>query len=257
MTATGSASRTPSDSGWPPQPPSTALDATEAPTYRWFPDGRLNTCFNALDRHVHAGRGDSTALVYDSAVTGEVRRYSYQQLLDQVSRFAGGLSERGVRPGDRVVIYMPMIPEAVVAMLACARIGVIHSVVFGGFAAAELTARIDDAKPTALLTASGGLEPTRSIDYLTLVRRAIADAVHPPRTVVVKHRAGCRPCRIRTGWTGTLLRLRNPLRRPQSRPPTISTSSTPRERRGVRKVSSGTTADTPLRRPGRCDISTT
>src|SRR5258707_1233289 len=123
--------------------PIRVLDADRPPFYRWFPDAELNTCYNALDRHVQAGRGDALALVYDSPVTGSVRRYTFREMLDEVARFAGALRGLGVGQGDRVVIYMAMVPEAVVAMLACARLGAVHSVVFGGFGPKELAARID------------------------------------------------------------------------------------------------------------------
>ena len=141
--------------------PTQILDDSNPPFYRWFPDGELNTCANALDRHVEGGRGDQPALIYDSPVTGSQRTYTYRELLDLTARFAGALRGLGVAKGDRVVIYMPMIPEAVIAMLACARLGAVHSVVFGGFAASELAARIDDARPAAIVTASCGVEPTR------------------------------------------------------------------------------------------------
>ncbi len=131
--------------------PQQVLDDSNPPFYRWFPDGELNTCANALDRHVDGGRGDQAALIYDSPVTGSQRTYTYGELLDQTARFAGALRALGVGKGDRVVIYMPMIPEAVIAMLACARLGAVHSVVFGGFAAHELAARIDDARPTVVV----------------------------------------------------------------------------------------------------------
>ncbi len=134
--------------------PRRVLDDDTPPFYRWFPDGVLNTCYNALDRHVIGGRADALALVYDSPVTGSGRSYSYAELLELVARFAGVLRALGVEQGDRVVIYMPMVPEAVVAMLACARIGAVHSVVFGGFAPAELAVRIDDARPKVVVTAS-------------------------------------------------------------------------------------------------------
>ncbi|MBD0322734.1 MAG: propionyl-CoA synthetase [Aldersonia sp.] len=152
--------------------PTRALDDSE-PSGRWFPDGRLNTCVNALDRHVAAGHGDRTALVYDSAMIGLQRNYTFAELLDEVSRFAGALANNGVGVGDRVVIYMPMIPEAVIAMLACARLGAVHSVVFGGFAAKELASRIDDAEPVLIVTASGGLEPGRTVEYLPIVAKAL------------------------------------------------------------------------------------
>ncbi|AQA22310.1 hypothetical protein BTZ20_4831 [Rhodococcus sp. MTM3W5.2] len=168
--------------------PTSALDDSDAPMYRWFPGATLNTCFNALDRHVAAGRGEQAALIYDSAMLGTTRTYSYAEMLDEVSRFAGALVAQGVTAGDRVIVYMPMIPEAAIAMLACARIGAIHSVVFGGFAAAELAARIDDAEPKALITASGGLEPGRTIEYLPMVERALGLAANAPGTVIVKNR---------------------------------------------------------------------
>ncbi|HEY7717716.1 MAG TPA: AMP-binding protein, partial [Pedococcus sp.] len=127
-------------------PPPRVLDADRAPFHRWFTGGTLNTCHNALDRHVAAGRGEQPAVVYDSPVTGTRRTLTYAALLEQVARFAGALASLGVEKGDRVVIYMPMVPEAVVAMLACARIGAVHSVVFGGFAPGELSVRIEDAR---------------------------------------------------------------------------------------------------------------
>ena len=168
--------------------PERALDDSNPPFYRWFPDGRLNTCYNALDRHVAAGHGDRTALIYDSPVTGSAASYTYAELLDQVARFAGVLRGLGVGKGDRVVIYMPMVPQAVVAMLACARLGAVHSVVFGGFAAKELTARIDDAAPKILVCASCGIEPTRVVEYKPIVDEAIDAAARPPEKVVVLQR---------------------------------------------------------------------
>ncbi|WP_260840049.1 MULTISPECIES: propionyl-CoA synthetase [Gordonia] len=169
-------------------PPGTALDESAAPLYRWFPGAELNTSVNALDRHVAAGRADQAALIWDSAMVGEVRTYTYAQLLDEVSRFAGVLAAQGVAKGDRVIIYMPMIPEAAIAMLACARIGAVHSVVFGGFAAPELATRIDDAQPVALVAASGGIEPGRTIEYLPMVAKALELSEFPPTTVIVKDR---------------------------------------------------------------------
>ena len=133
--------------------PSSVLDDSNAPLYRWFPDGRLNTCVNAVDRHVAAGHGSRIAIAYDSPVTGNAEQWTYAELLEVTSRFAGVLRDLGVQAGDRVVIYMPMIPQTVAAMLACARIGAVHSVVFGGFAPAELSARIDDATPRVIVTA--------------------------------------------------------------------------------------------------------
>jgi propionyl-CoA synthetase len=165
--------------------PTRALDDARPPFYRWFPDGELNVCHNALDRHVDAGRGDQAALIYDSPVTGTKRTYSYAQLRDEVARFAGVLAGLGVGRGDRVVIYMPMVPEAAVAMLACARIGAVHSVVFGGFAAKELAVRIDDAQPTVVVSASCGIEGKRVIEYKPLLDRAIELAAHKPAKRVI------------------------------------------------------------------------
>ncbi|WP_285249011.1 propionyl-CoA synthetase [Pseudarthrobacter sp. efr-133-R2A-89] len=170
--------------------PIRALDSSRAPLYGWFPDGELNTCVNALDRHVAAGRGDQTALIYDSAMLGIQQRFSYAELTDLVARFAGVLRRNGVGKGDRVVIYLPMIPEAAIAMLATARLGAIHSVVFGGFAPKELAARIRDAAPAAVVTASGGLEPSRRIEYLPAVAEALELAGTPATPVLVKGRDG-------------------------------------------------------------------
>jgi propionyl-CoA synthetase len=139
------------------------LDASRMPFVSWFPGGELNTCHNCLDRHIDAGRGQHPALVYDSPVTGVVARYSYAELRAEVARLAGALAGLGVARGDTVVIYMPMVPEAVFAMLACARLGAVHSVVFGGFAAPELAARIDDCAPKVVLTASCGIEVGRIV----------------------------------------------------------------------------------------------
>ena len=155
---------------------------------RWFPGATTNTCYNALDRHVAAGHGARTALVYDSPVTGSGASWSYAELRDEVARFAGALAGLGVKAGDRVLIYMPMVPEAVVAMLACARIGAIHSVVFGGFAAKELATRIDDAQPVVVLTASCGIEPGRVVDYHPLLEGALELARSRPARCVVLQR---------------------------------------------------------------------
>ena len=159
-----------------------------APLYRWFPDGVLNTCYNALDRHVISGRAEQAALIYDSPVTGTKRTYTYAQLLDLVARAAGMLRDLGVGRGDRVLLYLPMIPEAVISMLACARLGAVHSVVFGGFAPGELAARIDDARPDVVVTASCGIEPTRVVEYKPLLDAALERAAHAPRHVVVVQR---------------------------------------------------------------------
>jgi propionyl-CoA synthetase len=168
--------------------PRRVLDSDHAPFYRWFPDGTMNTCYNALDRHVAAGHADRAALIYDSAVSEGSRTLTYAQLLEQVATFAGALRTLGVDRGDRVVIYMPMIPEAVVAMLACARLGAVHSVVFGGFAPQELAARIDDAKPVAIVSASCGIEPSRVVAYKPMLDRALELAEHQPAVCVVKQR---------------------------------------------------------------------
>ena len=169
-------------------PPSQVLDDSRPPFYRWFRGGQLNTCYNAVDRHVIAGRGDQVALAYDSPVTGTSRTLTYVELLDQVSRFGGALRALGVDKGDRVVIYMPMVPEAVVAMLACARIGAVHSVVFGGFASGELAARIEDAEPKVVVTASCGIEPSRVVEYKPLLDAAIERSAHKPDHCVVLQR---------------------------------------------------------------------
>jgi propionyl-CoA synthetase len=171
-------------------PPDRALDSAAAPLYRWFPSATLNTSHNALDRHVEAGRGDQPALVYDSAMLGLSRTYTYSELRDEVAVFAGALAALGVSKGDRVLVYLPMIPEAVIAMLATARLGAVHSVVFGGFAPAELAARIRDADPVVIVTASGGLEPGRRVEYLPAVGEALALADSTGTPVVVKFRAG-------------------------------------------------------------------
>lgn len=164
------------------------LDSTKAPYYRWFSGAQLNTCYNAVDRHVNEGRAEQAALIYDSPVSQTQITYSYQQLLDEVARLAGALSNLDVAKGDRVLIYMPMIPEGVIAMLACARIGAVHSVVFGGFAANELSTRIDDAKPKVILAASCGLEASRIIEYKPLVDEAIDLSDHKPSNTIVLQR---------------------------------------------------------------------
>jgi propionyl-CoA synthetase len=173
-------------------PPQRVLDAGRPPFYRWFTGGTLNTCFNALDRHVAAGRGDQPALHYDSPVTDTRQTITYAALLDRVATFAGALASLGVEKGDRVVIYMPMVPEAVIAMLACARLGAVHSVVFGGFAPAELAARIEDAKPTVIVAASCGVEPTRVVEYKPLLDAALDRSSHKPESVIVLQRPQAR-----------------------------------------------------------------
>ena len=175
-----------------------AIDWDRAPTkaltdkgeglYEWFADGLVNTCWNAVDRHVEAGRGDQVAIIYDSPITGRQAKITYAELKERVSGFAGGLAARGIEKGDRVIIYMPMVPEALVAMLAVTRIGAIHSVVFGGFAAHELAVRIDDAKPKAIIAASAGIEPNRVIPYKPLLDSAIGQSANAPAFCVILQR---------------------------------------------------------------------
>jgi propionyl-CoA synthetase len=178
--------------------PRQVLDESTPPFYRWFPDAELNTCANALDRHVADGRAEQPALIYDSPVTNSQRTYTYGELLDETARFAGVLRGLGVAKGDRVVVYMPMIPEAVIAMLACARIGAVHSVVFGGFAPHELATRIDDARPAVVVSASCGIEPSRIVEYKPMLDAALESAEHPPRTCVIVQRDQLR-CRLIAG----------------------------------------------------------
>ncbi|MEO6018824.1 MAG: AMP-binding protein, partial [Knoellia sp.] len=173
-------------------PPTTILDSSKAPLYRWFPGATLNTCFNALDRHVRDGRGEQPALIHDSPVSGTKTTITYARLLARVATFAGALASLGVGKGDRVVIYMPMVPEAVVAMLACARLGAIHSVVFGGFAPAELAARIDDAQPKVVVAASCGIEPSRVVQYKPMLDAALDRSTHKPESVIVFQREQAR-----------------------------------------------------------------
>lgn len=170
------------------KPPRQIFDASAGVYGRWFPDATCNTCFNALDRHVRDGRGEQPALIYDSPVTGTKATYSYAQLLDEVATLAAVLQDLGIGKGDRVIIYMPMIPEAAFAMLACARLGAVHSVVFGGFAAKELATRIDDATPKLILTATCGIEPTRVVEYKPLLDGALALASHKPEACLVLQR---------------------------------------------------------------------
>jgi propionyl-CoA synthetase len=168
------------------------FDPAIPPFGRWFPGARLNTAYNCLDRHVAAGRGDQPALIWDSAMEKRIETFTYRALTDRVARFAGALAVRGVGRGDRVVIYLPMVPEAVVAMLACARLGAIHSVVFGGFAAAELAARIADAQPKLIVSASCGLEPGRVVAYKPLLDAAIALSPHKPERCLILQRDALR-----------------------------------------------------------------
>ncbi|MGB0505749.1 MAG: propionyl-CoA synthetase [Pikeienuella sp.] len=168
--------------------PSKALSDDNAPLYEWFVDGECNSCWNAVDRHVAAGRGDQAAIIHDSPITDSKKVTTYSELQAATAKLAGGLLRQGVRKGDRVIIYMPMITEAAVAMLACARIGAVHSVVFGGFAAAELAVRIDDCTPKAIIAASCGLEPGRIVDYKPLLNGAIEIAEHKPVFTVIFQR---------------------------------------------------------------------
>lgn len=174
------------------RPPTKALFAENAPLYQWFADGMLNGCWNAVDRHVEAGHGERTAIIYDSPVTDTKRKITFAELKDQTARLGGALAARGITKGDRVLIYMPMVPEALVAMLACARIGAIHSVVFGGFAANELAVRIDDSKPKAIIAGSCGIEPGRIVEYKPLLDGAIDLADHTPDTCVILQRDAAR-----------------------------------------------------------------
>jgi propionyl-CoA synthetase len=185
-------------------PPARAFDPGAGAYGRWFPGGRLNTCFNAIDRHVQAGRGGQLALVYDSPMAGTVQRLTYAELQSRVAKTAGALAARGVGRGDRVVIYMPMVPEAAIAMLACARLGAVHSVVFGGFAAAELAARIADAGPKAIVSASCGLEPGRIVKYKPLLDAAIALSAHKPSACLILQRPQS-PCELTPGRDEDLL----------------------------------------------------
>ncbi|MEZ5572441.1 MAG: AMP-binding protein [Halioglobus sp.] len=170
------------------RPPSVMLDSSNAPFDRWFPDGVTNACYNALDRHVARGASEQPALIYDSPVTATRRSFTYAQLLHEVARFAGVLAALGVVKGDRVLIYMPMVPEAVISMLACARIGAVHSVVFGGFASHELAVRIDDATPKIVVAANYGVEPSHIVPYKPLLDAALAQALHQPAHCIVLQR---------------------------------------------------------------------
>ena len=168
--------------------PTFALNHSNAPLFEWYTDSFVNTCFNAVDRHVKNGRADQTAIIYDSPVTEKKLHLTYKDLLEKTSLLAGALINKGITKGDRVIIYMPMVPEAIIAMLACARIGAIHSVVFGGFASNELAVRIDDAQPKTILAASCGIEPGRIIEYKPLIDEAIELSEHKPECVVILQR---------------------------------------------------------------------
>jgi propionyl-CoA synthetase len=217
------------------------LDDFRAPFYRWFSGGQLNTCFNALDWHVETDRADQTALIYDSPVTNQPKTFTYRELRDTVAQFAGALAQLGVGKGDRVVIYMPMIPEAAVAMLGCARLGAVHSVVFGGFASRELAVRIDDARPKAIVSASCGIEGKRVLPYKPLLDEALYLAHHKPEKAIILQRPmeQCRACRWTVRWPRpiptTVFRWQQPIR---------STSSTPPVRLARPRASSATTVAT-------------
>ncbi len=168
--------------------PGRALNADRAPIYEWFTDAQVNTCWNAVDRHVEAGRGDQLAIIHDSPITHSTKGITYAELQKRVASLAGALRAKGIQKGDRVIIYMPMIPQALEAMLACGRLGAIHSVVFGGFAAQELSVRIDDCTPKAIIAASCGLEPGRVVHYKPLLDKAIELADHKPDFCVIYQR---------------------------------------------------------------------
>ena len=171
--------------------PKKALSDSTPPFFHWFEDGKANTCYNSVDRHVLAGLGKKTAIIYDSPVTNSKKSLTFEELKNKVSLLGGALKLKGVKKGDRVIIYMPMVLEAIIAMLACARIGAVHSVVFGGFAAAELAVRIDDATPTAILAGSCGIEPTKIVEYKPLLDEAISLAKHSPKFCVILQRSEC------------------------------------------------------------------
>ena len=165
------------------------LDASREPFYAWFTGGELNACYNALDRHADGTRGEQAALIYDSPVTDTKKTFTYRELRDRVAELAGAIAAQGVTKGDRVIVYMPMIPEAAMAMLACARLGAIHSVVFGGFAANELATRIDDSKPKLVLAASCGIEPGRVVHYKPLLDQAIEIAHYKVPKVILDRKS--------------------------------------------------------------------
>ena len=239
-------------------PPAEVLDESAAPIYRWFPDARLNTCYNALDRHVEAGRGEQPALIYDSPVTGTDRTYTYRDLRDEVAVFAGALRRLGVEAGDRVVIYMAMVPEAVIAMLACARLGAVHSVVFGGFGARELAMRIDDARPKVIVASSCGIEPTRVVPYQPMLDAALAEAAHRPSRCVILQRPQ-QPYPLTEGrdlgWDEAIAGA-EPAECVPVAATDRSTSSTPRAPPGSRRAWCGTTAGMRSRCAGRWRTST-
>jgi propionyl-CoA synthetase len=174
------------------------LDNSDAPFYRWFPGGELNTCYNAIDRHVERGRGNQNAIIYDSPVTDMIENITYGDLLDRVAKLAGLFLSLGVKKGDTVIIYMPMIPQALISMLACARIGAVHSVVFGGFASNELAIRIDDAKPKLIVSSSCGIEGKKIIEYKPLLDKAIEISEHKPEKCIIFQRKQA-TCTLKNG----------------------------------------------------------
>lgn len=239
------------------EPAAKVFDASMGLYGRWFAGGVLNTCYNALDRHVARGRADQVALIHDSPLAGEVRKFTYAELLRETQALAAVLQDFGVTKGDRVILYMPMVPEAVVAMLACARIGAVHSVVFGGFAAKELATRIDDARPKLILSASCGLEPGRIVQYKPLLDEAISLASEKPASCIILQRRSLAalslPVAITIGLSYAAKRL------PRTSPPTACRCS-PRIRSifsirqgppANRKASSATMAVMRSRSPGR------
>lgn len=184
------------------------LDDADKPFYCWFSGGEVNTCYNALDVHIENGRGDQNAIIYDSPVTDTIKKITYNRMRDEVARFVGALAAQGVVKGDRVLVYMPMIPETLVAMLACARLGAVHSVVFGGFAANELAVRIDDAKPKVIVSASCGIEVARVIPYKPLLNKAIEMASFQPTACIITRLKRAHPPNLhRDGACGWWMRI--------------------------------------------------
>ena len=230
--------------------PKQVFDKSQGLYGRWFPGGVVNTCYNALDRHI-ATRNDQVALIYDSPVTQTVKTFTYGRMLSEVQLLGAMLRDFGVGKGDRVILYMPMVPEAVFAMLACARIGAIHSVVFGGFAAKELATRIDDAKPKVILSASCGIEGARVVPYKPLLDDAIELAKHKPQTCLILQRPQCeakltpgRDHDWRTVWEQAVELRQDLATACRSPPPTRSTSSTPRAPPASPRAWCATTAGT-------------
>jgi propionyl-CoA synthetase len=227
------------------------FDDARPPFYRWFSGAQLNTCYNALDLQIDRGRGKQRALIYDSPVTGTLRAYTYGELRDEVARFAGALRRQGIERGDRVIVYMPMVPEAVIAMLACARIGAIHSVVFGGFASKELATRIDDARPKLIVSASCGIEVNRVVPYKPWTRRSTSPGASRIAASSCSARKKGRLSSAGAISTGTTRSAPRPRSTACPLPPrTPCTSSTRPARPASRRVSCATTAATPSRSSG-------